>query len=243
MQKRISNTDYGEYGEHHHITPRSLGGTDEDENIVKLTAREHFICHWLLVKIYKKGSIERKKMLCAFWKMKQSPTKSQKRYLNSRAYEKLKIEFSNTMKYFQSNEKNSQFGKKWFTNYETGESHSFLEKPNDKWLEGRNLFNGKTSKLKFKVKLSQKTKTNVSQKFISLTLTDKIKQTEFETKNMWNSYHSGNYHKLEEYANILGISKIALYNRFAKYIPIYTKHKERKRKHFSSDLSLVNVFE
>lgn len=220
MQKRISNIDYGEYGEHHHITPRSLGGTDEDENVVKLTAREHFICHWLLVKMYKKGSIERKKMLCAFWKMKQSPTKSQKRYLNSRAYEKLRIEFSNTMKDFQSNEKNSQFGKKWFTNYETGESHSFLEKPNDKWLEGRNLFHGQTSELRIK-----------------------NSKTLDETRKYWNFYHSGNYHKLEEYANILGISKIALHNRFVKYIPIYTKHKERKRKHFSSDLSLVNVFE
>ena len=223
MQKRISYTDYGEYGEHHHIKPRSLGGTDENENIVKLTAREHFICHWLLVKIYKKGSIERKKMLCAFWKMKQSPTKSQKRYLNSRAYEKLRIEFSNTMKYFQSNEKNSQFGKKWFTTYETGESHSFLEKPNDKWIEGRNLFRCQSSKLKF-AKIT-------------------ISKTLIETRTYWNSYHSGNYHKLEEYANILGISKIALHNRFVKYIPIYTKHKERKRKHFSSNVSLVKVFE
>lgn len=220
MQKRISNIDYGEYGEHHHIMPRSLGGTDEDENIVKLTAREHFICHWLLVKMYKKGSIERKKMLCAFWKMKQSPTKSQKRYLNSRAYEKLRIEFSNTMKDFQSNEKNSQFGKKWFTNYETGESHSFLEKPNDKWLEGRNLFHGQTSELRIK-----------------------NSKTLDETRKYWNFYHSGNYHKLEDYAKLLGISKIALHNRFVKYIPIYTKHKQIKRKHFISDKNLIDVFE
>lgn len=220
MQKRISNIDYGEYGEHHHIMPRSLGGTDKDENIVKLTAREHFICHWLLVKMYKKGSIERKKMLCAFWKMKQSPTKSQKRYLNSRAYEKLRIEFSNTMKDFQSNEKNSQFGKKWFTNYETGESHSFLEKPNDKWLEGRNLFHGQTSELRIK-----------------------NSKTLDETRKYWNFYHSGNYHKLEDYAKLLGISKIALHNRFVKYIPIYTKHKQIKRKHFISDKNLIDVFE
>lgn len=200
--------------------PRSLGGTDKDENIVKLTAREHFICHWLLVKMYKKGSIERKKMLCAFWKMKQSPTKSQKRYLNSRAYEKLRIEFSNTMKDFQSNEKNSQFGKKWFTNYETGESHSFLEKPNDKWLEGRNLFHGQTSELRIK-----------------------NSKTLDETRKYWNFYHSGNYHKLEDYAKLLGISKIALHNRFVKYIPIYTKHKQIKRKHFISDKNLIDVFE
>ena len=217
------------YYEKHHILPKSLGGSNDETNLVKLTAREHFICHWLLVKMYKTGSIERKKMLCAFWRMRQSSTKSPQRYLNSRAYEKLRIEFSNAMKYFQSNEKNSQFGKKWFTNYETGESHSFFEKPNDKWIEGRNLFRHQSSTLKFaKTKISTKTK---------------ISKTLDETKTYWNSYHSGNYYKLEEYANILGISKIALHNRFVKYIPIYTKHKERKRKHFSSNISLVNVFE
>lgn len=38
-------------GEKHHIIPRSLGGTNNKENIVKLTYREHFICHWLLTKM------------------------------------------------------------------------------------------------------------------------------------------------------------------------------------------------
>ena len=40
------------YKERHHIIPVSLGGSDNKENLVDLTAREHFICHWLLVKIY-----------------------------------------------------------------------------------------------------------------------------------------------------------------------------------------------
>jgi hypothetical protein len=39
------------YIEKHHIIPRSLGGTNEESNIVKLTAREHFICHLLLTKM------------------------------------------------------------------------------------------------------------------------------------------------------------------------------------------------
>ena len=73
----------------HHIKPRSLDGTDDKENIVKLTAREHFVCHWLLVKMYDKGTEERKKMLYAFWSMKRQPTTSATRYINSRAYEKL----------------------------------------------------------------------------------------------------------------------------------------------------------
>ena len=43
------------YYERHHIQPKSLGGNNKKENLVKLTAREHFICHWLLVKMYNKG--------------------------------------------------------------------------------------------------------------------------------------------------------------------------------------------
>lgn len=37
-------------GEEHHIIPRSLGGADTSENLVLLTAREHFIAHLLLAK-------------------------------------------------------------------------------------------------------------------------------------------------------------------------------------------------
>lgn len=40
------------YTEKHHIIPKCLGGTNDKENLVKLTAREHFIVHQLLVKIY-----------------------------------------------------------------------------------------------------------------------------------------------------------------------------------------------
>lgn len=36
------------YTEKHHIIPRSEGGTDEENNLVKLYPREHFIAHWLL---------------------------------------------------------------------------------------------------------------------------------------------------------------------------------------------------
>ena len=40
------------YCEKHHIIPKSEGGTDTKDNIVNLTAREHFIAHRLLAKIY-----------------------------------------------------------------------------------------------------------------------------------------------------------------------------------------------
>jgi hypothetical protein len=40
------------YTEIHHIIPRCLGGSDYSDNLVTLTAREHFICHWLLSRLY-----------------------------------------------------------------------------------------------------------------------------------------------------------------------------------------------
>lgn len=47
---RIISSD--NYYEIHHITPKSLLGSDEKENLVKLTFKEHYVCHRLLVKIY-----------------------------------------------------------------------------------------------------------------------------------------------------------------------------------------------
>lgn len=40
------------YRNRHHVVPRCLGGGDEAKNIVELTAREHFVAHQLLCKIY-----------------------------------------------------------------------------------------------------------------------------------------------------------------------------------------------
>lgn len=41
------------YTERHHVIPKSMGGSDGKENIVVLTAREHYLVHWLLYKIHR----------------------------------------------------------------------------------------------------------------------------------------------------------------------------------------------
>lgn len=45
------------YIEKHHIIPRSLGGSNSKNNLVKLTAREHYIIHWLLYKIHRTAKL------------------------------------------------------------------------------------------------------------------------------------------------------------------------------------------
>jgi hypothetical protein len=50
--------------EKHHIIPKSIGGNNNKSNIVALTYREHFICHWLLIKMT--NGQNKMKMLFAF---------------------------------------------------------------------------------------------------------------------------------------------------------------------------------
>lgn len=40
------------YRERHHVIPRCLGGGNEPQNIVELTAEEHYVAHQLLVKMH-----------------------------------------------------------------------------------------------------------------------------------------------------------------------------------------------
>lgn len=82
------------YTELHHIIPQSLGGSKDKNNLVELTAREHFICHWLLIKMTEGD--DRSKMLYALKGMKAS-NKYQQRYqtkITARVYEKYRIEHS-----------------------------------------------------------------------------------------------------------------------------------------------------
>ena len=97
-----------EYGETHHIKPRSFGRSEENlddqKNLIRLSAREHFIVHFLLYKIYKhrtenvfprsERELERyKKMTWAFNIMINAKSKLHKRVhknINNRVFEQLR---------------------------------------------------------------------------------------------------------------------------------------------------------
>jgi len=74
---RSKSIDKPGYTELHHIIPKSLGGSDDSDNLVKLTAKEHYIAHRLLCKMT--TSADRGKMSYAFHMMSLS-NKNQKRY-------------------------------------------------------------------------------------------------------------------------------------------------------------------
>lgn len=70
VNRAITRSEINGYTEKHHIIPRSLGGNNSKTNIVRLTGREHYICHMLLVKMTKE--LHQRKMKFALAMMTNS---------------------------------------------------------------------------------------------------------------------------------------------------------------------------
>ena len=105
-----------EYTEKHHIIPRSLGGSNKKENLVRLTAREHFIAHLLLV-FFTEGS-DNKKMLKAFTMMSSISENQDRIRFTSRLYSKLKICADDVRREY----KHTDEAKRRIREYQTGRS-------------------------------------------------------------------------------------------------------------------------
>lgn len=106
------------YTETHHIQPRSLGGSDDIDNVVELTAREHFICHWLLVKMTTGEA--HYKMLNAL-RMMRAEKQGQRRYataITARVYESIKQEYSQMHSLRIRGENNPMYGDKFYRSEE-----------------------------------------------------------------------------------------------------------------------------
>ena len=108
--KNAQNRVLDIYSEKHHIVPKCLGGDDSKENLVELTAREHFICHWLLTKFV---LVDREKMDYALWLMINVENKLQQRYkINSKTYEILRTKLAKTFSKQHTGRKMSEETKK-----------------------------------------------------------------------------------------------------------------------------------
>ena len=112
--KRKTNHKHYVYYEEHHITPQSLGGSDDSFNLVLLTAREHFLCHYLLCKMVPEDSYAWHKVVRAFTFM-YSSSAPQRRYVNSKLYESARKNIGRIMSESQSGTGNSQYGTVWIS--------------------------------------------------------------------------------------------------------------------------------
>lgn len=119
--------NHGEYFEVHHIKPKCIGGSNGKENLIKLTAREHFIAHLLLSEMYIKYSPIWIKMQQAFFMMKADP--SGYRYINNRIYEHKRKDFSYSQSINVKGKKNPRYNTLWIHNLEL--SHSLNIKKED----------------------------------------------------------------------------------------------------------------
>ena len=91
--KHAKNRINNGYVEKHHIIPKCLGGTNKKDNLVKLTAKEHFLIHKLLTFIYPDNN----SLIYAYWAM--CGLLSEKRYIPSaRIYEYSKKKMSEITK-------------------------------------------------------------------------------------------------------------------------------------------------
>ena len=157
-----------EYFERHHIIPKSLGGSDDEENLVLLTAREHFIAHLLLTKITK-GS-DNRKMQFAFYFM--ANTNGLK--INSKIYESTKKKVSEIRSKYFNGENSGMYGKthsektkKLFSEQRRGKNNPNYNKPmSDKQKEKISKANkGKIRSDKTRTKISESLKGNKNPNF------------------------------------------------------------------------------
>jgi hypothetical protein len=147
------------YSEKHHIIPKCMGGDNKKTNIVRLTAKEHYVCHKILCEIYPNEN----KLKWAFWRMcniGQHKKQIRDYRITSNEYERIKIEISKIqserVKNYSS-ELRSLISKK-STESKKGKPSPRKGIPNPKhseWMKENNPFKGKTHSDEHKSKLKE----------------------------------------------------------------------------------------
>jgi hypothetical protein len=138
------------YTETHHIIPKCISNDNKKSNLIEISGRKHFICHYLLCKILEKDTKFWYKLNHAFIRFGSNNLSG--RYYNSRLYESKRKNFSSVMSKCQSGELNSQYGKIWICHpYSIKPTiispNMFDEYYNQGWLLGRTIKHPKIKKI------------------------------------------------------------------------------------------------
>ena len=97
------------YVEKHHIIPNSMGGLKRENNLVRLTAKEHFICHRLLTKMT--AGKHQVSMIYAVYCMANKDREKRQLKITSRTYAVLRAAFVERQKICQR-----LTGRNWYNN-------------------------------------------------------------------------------------------------------------------------------
>jgi hypothetical protein len=157
-----SRISYDTYVEIHHIIPRSLGGTNDENNLVSLSAREHFICHMLLPKML--TGKQKRQMSFAFWSMcNRHNTKTENIYYSSsRIYDSARKEFIIANKILHTGSKRSQATKDKISKGQVGRVGGMQNKHHSQETKDK-ISKGNTGKIM--PPLTQKRKDQISKQF------------------------------------------------------------------------------
>jgi len=83
---RAKNRQLTGYKETHHILPKCMGGKNNKDNLVDLTAKEHWLVHLLLIEIYPDNN--RLKIAMSFMMSKRHPKR--KLIVSGRQFERIR---------------------------------------------------------------------------------------------------------------------------------------------------------
>jgi hypothetical protein len=128
-----------------------MGGSNTKDNMVFLTAREHYICHKLLIKFVDEKF--RAKMIYA-WHMMSINKSSRKLHITSHDYELLRTQFSIEIAKMNSGSSHPMFGKNHRT--ESKEKMSKSRKGKQTWMKGKKH----TTETKIEMSISRSGKNN-----------------------------------------------------------------------------------
>jgi hypothetical protein len=184
IEKAKSRFEYDGYFEIHHIQPRSLGGSNDPDNLVKLTAKEHYVAHLLLAKIY--GG----PMVTAAWMM----TNTRGKRSSSRMYARLREDHANRMSIINTGKRHSADTKKKMSENQQGKILSGETK--------KKISDSHTGKVKSKKHLENISKSLKDSKAHK----EQLKKLHESLKGKSNS-HKGKTHSSEHIAKRVGKRK------------------------------------
>jgi len=138
------------YTERHHVIPKSIGGSNNADNLVNLSLRQHFVCHRLLTKMTEGKN--KKSMTFAVWRM------ATRMSINSHTYKFLREEACNALighkGYFKSHTEES---KQKIRDHQIKKLSAMTKEERSSWVK-RSMNSPETWTEERKQRISQSTK-------------------------------------------------------------------------------------